>query len=280
MEQPRAKPYASLGPKHVIIVKRYWQIYRTFFVSSFARELEFRANFFAKILQNGIWISFFILILLVIYRNTDSVAGWSRGDSFILAATIFIMTSMGTAIFMSIMEIPQHVRQGTLDFIVTKPIDSQFWISTRRFNFDKFGTFVAGIVMLIVGVVQANASPDPIAWLSYVVLLFASLFIYYAVSLMLMTTGIWLVRVDNLWVLTETLTDVARFPVDIYGPNIRSFMTFVLPMAFIATIPASQLVHGADLRLVGLGLVWAFVFMVLARVFWKFAMRHYTSASS
>lgn len=261
-------------------MRRYWDIYRTFFVTSFARELEFRANFFAKILQNATWIVFFILILLVVYRNTDSVAGWSRGDSFVLAATIFIMTSIGTAIFMSIMEIPQHVRQGTLDFIVTKPIDSQFWISTRKFNFDKIGTLVAGIAMMIVGLTQTNSQPGIAEWTAFIILLCASLAIYYSVSLMLMTTGIWLVRVDNLWVLTETMTEVARYPIDIYGSGIRGILTFVLPMAFIATIPASQLVRGVDWGMVGLGVGWALVFFILARAFWKFAMRSYTSASS
>ena len=43
---------------------RYWKIYRTFFTSSLARELEFRANFFAKVLQNGVWIFFFLMILI------------------------------------------------------------------------------------------------------------------------------------------------------------------------------------------------------------------------
>lgn len=261
-------------------MRRYWQIYRTFFTSSFARELEFRANFFAKILQNAIWIFFFILLLLVVYRNTDSIAGWSRGDSFILAASIFIMTAIGTAFFMSIMEIPQHVRQGTLDFIVTKPIDSQFWVSSRKFNFDKIGTLIAGIVMLIIGVIQAKVHPGFSEWSAFAVLLASSLVIYYSVSLMLMTTGVWLVRVDNLWVLTETMTEVARYPIDIYGMGIKNLLTFVVPMAFIATIPASQLVRGADWRMVGLGLVWAAVFFGLSRAFWKFAMRHYTSASS
>jgi len=261
-------------------MRKYWNLYRTFVSSSFARELEFRANFFAKIFQNAIWVTFFILILLVIYRNTQSVAGWTRGQSFVLAATIFMMTSVGTAVFMSIMEIPEHVRKGTLDFIITKPIDSQFWISVRRFNFDKVGTFLVGLAMLVLGVVQSNSAPSVGDWLSYIILVLSSLSIYYSVSLMLMTTGIWLVRVDNLWVLTETLTEVARFPVDIYGISIRRFLTFVLPLAFIATIPASQLVHGSDWRQTLLGLVWAFVFIILSRLFWKFAMRHYTSASS
>lgn len=261
-------------------MRRYWQVYRTFFVSSFARELEFRANFFAKIFQNLVWMSFFVLILLVIYRNTNSIAGWGRGDAFVLAATIFLMTSVGTALFMSIMEIPQHVRTGTLDFIVTKPIDSQFWISSRKFNFDKIGTLIAGFIMLTIGVIQSSLHPTALDWAAYWLLLLASLGIYYSVSLMLMSTGIWLVRVDNLWVLTETMTEVCRYPTDIYGSQIKQFFTYVLPMAFIATMPASQLVHGASWTIVGLGLLWSVVFLLLARWFWQFAMRNYTSASS
>jgi len=261
-------------------VRRYWLIYRTFFVSSFARELEFRANFFAKILQGVVWIGFFLLILLVVYRNTNSVAGWSRGDSFILAATIFLMTSIASALFMSLMEIPQHVRQGTLDFVITKPIDTQFWISTRRFNFDQIGTFFAGLAMILIGLAQTHAHPDIGQWAAFVLLLASSLGIYYSICLSLMTTGIWLVRVDNLWVLTESLTQVSRFPLDIYGPSLVRAFTFVVPLAFIATIPASQLVRGSDWTMVGLGLVWSLVFLALSRLFWRYALTQYTSASS
>src|SRR3954465_11004779 len=100
----------------IFSVSRYWRIYRSFFVSSFARELEFRANFFAKILQNIMWIFFFLMILLVIYRNTNTVAGWTRGQAFVLAATVFMMNSVVSALFMSLQEIPEHVRKGTLDF--------------------------------------------------------------------------------------------------------------------------------------------------------------------
>jgi len=261
-------------------VRRYWRIYRTFFVSSFARELEFRANFFAKILQSIVWIAFFVLILLVIYGNTDSVAGWSRADSFILAATIFIMTSISAAFFMSLMEIPQQVRQGTLDFVITKPIDTQFWISTRRFNFDQIGNLLAGIALLIFGLAQTHITPSANQWLAYVLLVAASLAIYYSFCLILMTTGVWLVRVDNLWVLTESATQVARFPMDIYELGLRRLLTFVVPLGFIATVPSSQLVRQVQWNMVAMGLTWALVALLASRWFWRFALRHYTSASS
>jgi ABC-2 type transport system permease protein len=261
-------------------LRRYWQIYRTFFTSSFTRELEFRANFFAKILQNAIWIFFFLMILLVVYRNTDSIAGWSRGDAFVLAATVFVMNSIFTALFFSLNEIPQHVRQGTLDFIITKPVDTQFWISIRKFEFGQIGTFIAGLTMVTIGVSTAHLHPGFAQWLAYVVLVAASLAIFYSFNLILMTTGIWLVRVDNLWVLGESLTQISRFPMDIYSLGLRRFFVYFVPMAFIATIPASQLKNGFDPQMLALGVAWALVFLALARGFWRFALRHYTSASS
>lgn len=261
-------------------MRRYWQIYRTFFTSSFARELEFRANFFAKILQNAIWIFFFLMILLVVYGNTKSVAGWSRGDAFILAATVFLMGAVFSAFFFSLNEIPQHVRQGTLDFIITKPVDTQFWISIRKFEFGQIGTFIAGIVMIVVGVLTAHLHPSLAQWSAYFCLVAASLMIFYSLNLILMTTGIWLVRVDNLWVLGETLTQIARYPTDIYGAGLKQIFVYFVPLAFIATIPASQLKSGFDGRMLILGFVWALAFVALARWFWRFALTKYTSASS
>jgi ABC-2 type transport system permease protein len=261
-------------------LRRYWQIYRTFFTSSLARELEFRANFFAKILQNAIWIFFFLMILLVIYGNTNSVAGWSRGDAFVLAATVFLMNSVFTAFFFSLNEIPQHVRQGTLDFIITKPVDTQFWISIRKFEFGQIGTFLAGLIMVVVGVTTSHMAPSFLQWVGYVTLALTSLLIFYSFNLILMTTGIWLVRVDNLWVLGETLTQISRYPIDIYSGGLRRIFVYFVPLAFIATIPASQLKSGFNGSMVALGLVWAIAFFIIARLFWRFALTHYTSASS
>ncbi len=271
---------AQLPPGSIHLVRRYWTIYRTFFVNSFARELEFRANFFAKVAQNIVWIFFFLLILLVIYRNTNSVAGWSRGDAFILSATCFLMNAFSQALFFSLMEIPSQVRLGTLDFVITKPIDTQFWVSTRRFNFDQVGTLIAGVVMVTIGVISTGLHPDTLQWAAYLVLIACSLAIFYSFQLFLMTTGIWLVRVDNLWVLGESVMQVSRFPLDIYEGGIQRFFTFMLPLAFIATIPAKQLVKGFDLQMMLLGVLWAAVALIATRAFWQFAMRHYTSASS
>ncbi|AIE86709.1 ABC transporter permease [Fimbriimonas ginsengisoli] len=259
---------------------RYWRIYRTFMKSSLARELEFRANFIAKIFQSVVWIGFFVMILLVVYRNTPDVAGWARGDAFVLGATVFVMSALSSAFFFSLTEIPTQVRQGTLDFVITKPVDNQFWISMRRFNFDQVGSLIAGIGMVIAGIHMGATSPSILQWFSYLVLVFAAVAVFYSFNLAMMTTGIWLVRVDNLFILGETVTSMARYPLDIYPLGVQRAFTFVLPLGLLSTIPARQLVKGFDPAMLGLGIFWAVLALFLSRRFWKFAMRHYSSASS
>ena len=126
----------------------------------------------------------------------------------------------------------------------------------------------------------AGLHPTLLQFFAYIVLMGCSLAIFYAFELFLMTTGIWLVRVDNLWVLGESVLQVSRYPLDIYGNGVQRFFTYMLPLAFIGTIPARQLKDGFDGNMLALGVIWASCALILSRMFWRYAMRHYTSASS
>ncbi len=256
------------------------RVWRRFFISSLAREMEFRANFFAKMLQNATWVLFFVLMILVIYRNTNSVAGWSRPDAFLLAGTTLFIGALFDALFFHLMEIPSHVRMGTMDFIVTKPIDSQFWISSRKFNFDRLGTIGAGILLIGYAMVTRGQAMSFLQVSSYLLLLGCSLALYYSFNLVLMTTGIWFVRVDNLWVLGETVLSLARNPLEIFGSFLQRMFIYIAPIGFIAWIPCVQIVHGFQPLYLFLGVVWAAAGLIFARGFWRWAMRSYSSASS
>jgi ABC-2 type transport system permease protein len=261
-------------------VRRLAQIYGVFFRSSFVRELEFRANFFAKVAENVVWTFFFAILVAVIYGNTNEIVGWNRGEAFVLASTVFLLMALTDAFFSSLREIPEHVRRGTLDFIMTRPIDSQFWVSLRRFNFNQVGATLAGLVMLGYGVVNGGLSPSPLDWFAYTLCTVNGLLIYYGIEMSMMTLGIYFVRVDNLWVLGDTMMTVARYPVNIYNLAAQRLLLYVLPLGVIGTIPARQLVHGASLTDVGLSCAWAVGILAFSRWFWRRALRSYTSASS
>lgn len=249
--------------------------------SSLQRELEFRANFWAKVAQNLIWMTYFILIIEVIYRNTETVAGWTLSDMYILTATCFMINSLTVmTVETNLQEIPEKVRKGTLDFDILKPVDTQFLISVRKFHFDEIGTFIVGVLLAFYGCWKSGYQVGFFDVTSYLVLFCCSVVIFYSFLLILMTTGIWLVRVDNLWVLGESVFTVARFPVDIIQRSVQRLLTYGIPLAFIATIPTRALMGKLDSIFVLVALLWAIGFSLLSRWFWQFALRYYTSASS
>ena len=95
-----------------------------------------------------------------------------------------------------------------------------------------------------------------------------------------MTLGVWLVRVDNLWVVGETVMQVARYPLEIYNPWLQRLFIYVIPLGLLATVPAMQVTRGGDWGLVALGVLWAAAAFLCSRLFWRRSMRSYTSASS
>jgi ABC-2 type transport system permease protein len=256
---------------------RYWRVYRAFVRSALIRELEFKANFFAKIGQNVVWIGFFVLLISVFFGKSNQLAGWNRGEALVLGATVFIMNSLTTALFPALNEISEMVRTGTLDFVITRPIDSQFWVSMRKFNFDQIGTLLAGLAMLAIGI---GRWPTLVSLSAYVLSVGISLALFYALSLVLMTTSVWFIRLDNLFVLTESVSNVARFPLGIYPTGLQRFLTYGIPFAFLGTIPTGQLMRHVDPVLLGWGVGWAVVALVASRYFWQFALARYGSASS
>ena len=83
--------------------------------------------------------------------------------------------------------------------------------------------------------------------------------------------------------MTEVLKGLlaaGRFPIAAYPATYRFFFTFVVPVAFMTTVPAQTLLgRGDPLWLIGGGCL-ATVLLILSSRVWQFALRFYTSASS
>lgn len=259
---------------------RYWQVYKNYFRSSFVRELEFRANFIAKLVGNAVWIGFGLMVVLVIYGNTKSVAGWDRTDALLLLAVTSIVASTVEIFAFGLLEIPEQVRKGTLDFVLTKPVDTQFAVSFRRVNFDRFGSVIAGWLLFTLCIVKGDSAPTAMQIGVSLVAMVGSCCLYYSLLMFFMTLAIWFVRVDNLWVLGEVTMNVARYPIDIYSTIVKRIFFSFLPVAFLASVPVMQLVQRVDIALVAGSVAWGLVMVVGTRLLWRRALRSYSSASS
>ena len=262
-------------------LKRYLRLYRVFARNTLVGELEFRANFWAKIVTNIAWLSMSFVFLEVIYRNTNAIAGWSKGQAFLLLGTYQLSRALMDVFFTpNLTKIPEMVRLGTLDFVLTKPIPSQFFVSSRFLSLDELGSLLGAAVLLWYGAHLDHFTPtfgQSVAWLF---LALCGVMVFYAIQLILMTLAFWLVRIDNLSALTDTVVFTARYPLSIFGPKLAAFFTYVLPLSFIAYFPVLMFKEGVRVQWLVTGVVVTTVFFVAASAFWRYATRAYSSASS
>lgn len=259
----------------------YLRVLLTYFRIGLLGELEYRSNFWVQLFESALSLVVSIGSLLVVYSHTDTLAGWLAPQLLALMAVFIIVGGViNLLISPSMQRFLQDVRQGTLDFPLTKPIDAQFHVSIRRFEVWKAIDIVLGTVVLVVALSLLGNAVGTQQALSFLLALVAGSVVVYSFWMLLATTAFWIVRAENVFEIFNALFSAARWPVAIYPSWLRLIMTFIVPIAFAVTVPAQgligQLTRGNLLLALGLALAM----FVAARLFWRYGVRHYSGASA
>jgi ABC-2 type transport system permease protein len=81
------------------------------------------------------------------------------------------------------------------------------------------------------------------------------------------------------WVF-NALFQLARYPVNLYPGWLRLTLTWVLPVAFMTTVPAQTLTGAGSTTMLMAGLVLAVVLLAGASAMFRIGLRRYASVSS
>jgi ABC-2 type transport system permease protein len=115
---------------------------------------------------------------------------------------------------------------------------------------------------------------------SFAAALIAGGAIVYSFWMILATSAFWLVRVENILVIFQSMYEAGRWPVSIYPGWLRFGLTFVVPVAFAVTVPAQAITGRLTLRTLAGAITLAAGLFILARLFWRRGIKRYASASS
>lgn len=259
--------------------RRYWQVLKLFWATAIEAELEYRVNFVIAALSSLCSLVGSVFALFLFYQGGYRFAGWSWEEALVVLG-IFTLLQGFSATFLApnLNQIVRQVQSGTLDFVLLKPISSQFWLSTRTVSPWGLPDLLFGL--MIVGYAGSRLGVALSAYLvAMLPLLFGALSLY-SLWFMLGATSIWFVKIYNVTEVLRGLLEAGRFPMAAYPVGYRFFFTFVVPVAFLTTIPAEALLERTELSWITASAVLAIVLLLISRAFWKFALRFYTSASS
>lgn len=252
---------------------------RLFWATSLAAEMEYRLNFVVASVTAALGLIGSLFGLSLFFRGGGSLGGWTWNESLTVMGVFTLLEGLSaTLLTPNLSRIVGHVQRGTLDFVLLKPIDSQFWLSTRNFSPGGLPNITFGLIVICVAGWRLQLVPADLV-LSLVPM-FAACIVLYSLWFILATTGVWFVKIYNATEVLRSLLEAGRFPIAAYPAAYRAVFTFVLPVAFMTTIPAEVMLGRGRLGWTVAGFAVAISLFLFSRVFWRFAMRYYTSASS
>jgi ABC-2 type transport system permease protein len=253
----------------------------TYLRANFQRDAEYRVDFFAQLLVSLLQMGTEVLTASVIFYRAPTLAGWNFNEVLALLGVYHLVTGfIATFVAPNMRQLMEDVRKGTFDYVLLKPVSSQFHASIRTLMLWRLTDILLGAGLIVYSVNRMAGGIGTTQALQFPLMLLAGAVIVYSLWLMLATLCFWFVRVDNIEMIFWNLFETGRYPLDVYPLWVQRALTVVIPLAFITTVPARALIGTLSPGWLLLALAIAAVMAAAATLFWRVAVRRYSGASS
>ena len=247
-----------------------------------AREMSFKGNFILWIVVELLWFGLQLSFVSVVFSQTAAVGTWSKWQMVLLVGASNFIQQLYQAIFLTnCTNLSELVRTGRMDFFLLLPVNTRFLVSLRVVDLGALVNALFGLSVMIYAAARLQLHPSGWQLAGFGGLCVAGILIHYSLMFILATICFWTVRAQGIVWGYYNLFNIARMPDEAFNGAFKAVFTFGLPVLLVSNVPVRVLADTVNdpfawLKLLGLGLAWA----VVSEVFWRFSVRHYTSASS
>lgn len=262
-------------------MKRYFKLFLAKAFYAINSQAIYRFSFIWIVLTRTALIGLSIMLFAFIYQGIPTLNGWSYWQAIIVVGISGIIGSLHFAFIDSnLSQLPDLIRDGQLDLYLTKPVDVQFLVSTDRVLFHNLPNVLFNIAVVVYALVKLGVVPTFGSVILTLVILVGSLIIIYSLMLALMTIAFWLIKMYEIDELLRAVLLLTRYPASIYQGAIRFVFLYLVPIIFVSTVPAELLIgryHNFDIIYM---IIVPIVAFIVARWFFYFGLKSYSSASS
>lgn len=260
---------------------RYLRLIATYLRLSILNEMQYRANFFLQMFSSLLSLGIGLAGLALVFLHTDSLSGWGQLELLVVVGVHTLIGGIvGSIIQPNMQQIAEGVGDGTLDYTLTKPEDSQLLVSITRFEIWKLANVLIGLAVIAYAVIELGENIGLAEAVTFGIVLLSGGLVFYSFWLAIATTSFWVVRTWAMFEMFQNLYQSGRWPVGIYPAWLRLGLTFIVPIAFAVTVPAEALTNRLTLQTMLLALGVTAAAMIAARKFWHYGLKNYSGASA
>ena len=260
---------------------RYLRLLSLFLKNSLQVDLEYRANFIGSLVFSLLDVAWSIGGTLLFYSFREQIGGWTFHEALVVVGLFFVMWGVAdVAIMPNVAAIGEHIRKGTFDFVLIKPLNSQVHATLRQYKLHRLSGILSGIVIVLFALWRLHTIPGFGQIALFILIALSAIVMLYAILTMLATIAFWTVSVDNIHELFFAFLDTAKYPASAFPEPLHGIILFVVPVGFMTTVPAEVLLNRITPSLALYGIFLALALLLISIRLWRIAVRNYSSASS
>lgn len=245
------------------------------------QALAYRADTALSIVLNLLWLGWELVSLQIIFNNTSDLSGWGMGELIaLLGVWRLTNTLMAALIWPNTERFNAAVRDGSFDYSLLQPVNSQFLVSFSRIVIWRVWEVLLAGILVAVGITISESIVTLTSVLRFLLLSASGVMVLYSLWIVMIAFTFWFVKFDNNVTILQALMDAGRYPVTIYPAWLRLIVTFIIPIAVATTVPLQALrgdLNGAQV-LMFLGISAASVF--ISSQVWRAGVKRYSGASA
>lgn len=259
-------------------LKKYIKIWWMMSANSFSIVLGEKLALITFLLGKIFRFAIFFLFLFYLLKGTGNLAGYTSNQIIFFFLTFNLVDVVTQFLYRQVYSFRQMIINGDFDLVLVKPINALFRVLMGGADVIDLITIPPLVVLVII--YGASLNPSFIQVIIYLILLANALVIGTAFYIAILAFGIVTLEIDHSVMIYRDLTNLGKLPVDIYKEPLKAFLTYIIPVGTMMTLPAKAIMGLISPLGVIVALLIGAFFMFLALRFWKFALTKYTSASS
>lgn len=264
------------------IVKRYLHLYRAL-ISQFVKQImQSKVNFLM-----GLFGFFFtqiagIVFLYLVFEQIPDFKGWSLAQLIFIYGFAQIPRGIDHLFTDNIWLVAwRMVINGDFDRYMLRPMNVFFQVICEKLQPDALGELLVGFILLFISMGKGILIIDAMHIVMFFVSILAGAVIYTSIKLFFATLAFWVKQSGPFLQVAYNMADFAKYPTEIYAKVVRFILTWIIPFAFVAYFPASYfLMEKSALTTIGIEVVIATVFWIIAYTFFNYGISKYESAGN
>lgn len=263
-------------------VKRYARLYRALIGQFFKVVVQSKVDFLLGLLGFFFTQLLGIVFLSLVFRQIPHLQGWSLEQLIFIYGFAQIPRGLDHLLTDNLWLVAWRlVINGDFDRYMLRPMNVFFQIIAEKLQPDALGELLMGGILVGYSLYQGVAALTLVQMLMLPVSVLAGSVIYTSIKLLFASLSFWIKRSGPFLQLAYEMADFAKYPTGIYHRAIRFVITWIIPFAFVAYLPASYFLGaGTGIGVIAMECILALALWCLAYAVFKQGIRRYESAGN